>query len=88
MSLALAVASIGRHKGIFEKGAIGNKGDQRDMTDTATDITRRVQELEANLAVRHALERAAQAIERLSGNRHYLAAFKAAARTIRNQKPD
>ena len=38
--------------------------------------------------IRIALERAAEAVERLSGDRHYQAAWKKAARTIRGLKPD
>lgn len=45
-------------------------------------------ELRVNAAIRKALESAAKAIEGLDGNRHYQAAFKAAARTIRALKPD
>jgi hypothetical protein len=45
-------------------------------------------ELRVNAAVRKALETAAAAVERLSGNRHYQAAYKAAARTVRSLKPD
>lgn len=55
------------------------------MTDaTETDLV----ELRINAAVRRALESAAAAVERLSGNRHYQAAYKTAARAVRSLKPD
>lgn len=54
------------------------------MTDSADDMV----ELRVNVAVRRALEAAAEAVERLSGNRHYQAAWKRAARAVRKLKPE
>lgn len=45
-------------------------------------------ELEKNQVVRLALERVAAAIERKAGNKVYMAAWKIAAKIVREMKPN
>ena len=54
------------------------------MSDVANELVA----LRIEKEIRLALERAAVAVEGLTGDRHYQAAFKAAARKIRALKPD